>query len=227
MEDVLLRCGAVTEGHFISTKGLHLSRYINAIKIGVNPLVLSELCRSMVNNQEFVKLARQKRPGFIACPAEAAIGFCTMLGYWYNEYCNYTTSGCPYFPRPVATLYASKDPEQPDHFIFRREQEKALAGKKGIVLDDLGTTGSSVKGVVEAVRENGGEVCMVTYAIIRGNVTPESVGGVETIWAPLTLNLDGFTAEECPMCAQGIPINLELGHGRTYVAEHGQPTDKR
>lgn len=212
IEQILHELGAVHQGHFVLTAGGHSPYYVNAGEIPPDAEELYRLCQYMAGHFVSANLW----PEFFACPAEAAIGLNEMLALAYNQLRN------PGAPKALA-LYASKDPDHDGRFIFRRDQDKKVTGKCGVVLDDLGTSGKSVRGVVELVQSLQGRVFEVAYLVIRGKIATADVGNVESIWAPLVLDLPNYEADTCSLCQAGVPINLELGHGRAYVAEHGQP----
>lgn len=216
IERALRIAGAFSEGHFVLTSWRHTGDYVDAGTITPDPEALLEACRFMAPH--FVD---GSRPDFFACPAEAAIGLNEMLALAYNQ------------ARPIVlgitkarAIYASKDPEHDGGFSFRRGQDQGLAGKSVVVIDDLGTTGKSVKGVVKAVEAVGGIVVEVAYLAIRGQITSVSVGDVARIWTPLQLNLLDYEHQDCPLCSAGIPVDLNHGHGREYMAKYGQPTEQ-
>ena len=213
VESILQRAGAYHRGHFVLTAGGHSPYYINAAAMLADPIALGAVAWEMAERLA----AMPTPPQFIVCPAEAAIPLCTLITAAHNEMA----------PAPILGLYASKVEGAKGEFEFKRGQGDLVRGRQGIVLDDLGTSGRSVKKVVDLTRENGGDVVAVHYLVIRGqDVTLESVGGVPELWAPLVLGLPEYKAEECPLCADGVPINTDLGHGAAYVAEHGQPVKR-
>jgi orotate phosphoribosyltransferase len=68
------------------------------------------------------------------------------------------------------------------------------------------------------VRGYSGNVVGVSVLCNRGNVQPADIGHVP-IDALISLSLETYTEEECPFCQQQIPINTELGKGRTFLAK--------
>ncbi len=213
VESILRQAGAYSRGHYVLAAEGHSPYYINAAALLADPIALGSVAWEMAE-----KLANMPTPPqFIVCPAEAAIPLCTLITAAYNDE---TTT-------PILGLYASKVEGAKGEFEFKRGQGDLVRGRHGIVLDDLGTSGRSVKKVVDLTRANGGEVVAVHYLVIRGqDVTTESVGGVPELWAPLVLDLPEYSAADCPLCADGVPINTNLGHGAAYVAEHGQPVKR-
>ena len=100
--------------------------------------------------------------------------------------------------------------------------EKILRpGMTAIVIDDLLTTGSSVKPVVDLLRASEIEV-LGAAVIVRRNpdVTAETLG-VPELWVLEDVNGgETYAAEDCPMCATGQPLRLRPGHGWKFAEEH-------
>lgn len=75
-------------------------------------------------------------------------------------------------------------------------------GEKVLVVEDVITTGGSVREVIELVRSLGGEVVGAGVLVDRSNSTIDL--GVRTA-ALLTTEVVSYDPEECPLCKQGIP----------------------
>ena len=72
-------------------------------------------------------------------------------------------------------------------------------------MDDVLTTGGSVREVLNAVRAVGGEVAGVAVLIDR-------TGGKAHFDAPffacLTLDLETYEPADCPLCANDVPLEI-------------------
>ena len=93
--------------------------------------------------------------------------------------------------------------------VFTRGYDKLVKGKNILVIEDLTTTGGSVRKVVDAVKAVGGNVVGVCVMVNRDpvNVTAEVVG------APFSalgvLKASAVEAADCELCKKNIPINTE------------------
>ena len=87
-----------------------------------------------------------------------------------------------------------------------------------LVVEDILTTGGSVKKVIEATRAIGGEVVGLGVLCNRGGITSHDVGDVPKLFALVNVTLESWTEAECPLCAKGIPINTDVGKGRDFLA---------
>ena len=72
--------------------------------------------------------------------------------------------------------------------------------------------------MVDLVRQYGGNVLGLSALCNRGNVQSEDVGGVP-IQTLISVSLETYAEEECPFCQQNVPINIELGKGRAFLAK--------
>ena len=101
--------------------------------------------------------------------------------------------------------------------VLRRGYDVIVKGKKVLVVEDLTTTGGSVKQVVDCVREAGGQVVSVCVMVNRDpkNVNAESVGA--PFAAADVLEAQAFDEADCPFCKEARPINTNIGHGKKYL----------
>lgn len=102
-------------------------------------------------------------------------------------------------------------------FVIKRGQGKFVTGKKILAVEDILTTGRSVKKVVETIREMGGEIIGVGALCNRGGITPEQIGDVPVLKALINVSLDAFDEVDCPYCKSNIPINTSVGKGAEYL----------
>lgn len=89
-----------------------------------------------------------------------------------------------------------------------------------LVVDDVLTTGSSVKKVVELVRRYGAHVVGVAALCNRGDVSLSNLGDVPRLETLIQMSLKSWSEEECAAdgpCAKGIPINTSVGKGKEFL----------
>ncbi|GCE12637.1 phosphoribosyltransferase family protein [Tengunoibacter tsumagoiensis] len=193
----------VTESHFVYTSGRHSSVYVNKDALYVHPGVISALCQEMARPYEAEQI------DVVVGPVLGGI----VLSQWVAHHLNARrTSG------ETLAVFAEKGSDGVDkHFIFTRGYDAYLPGKNILIVEDILTTGGSAKQAIEAVRQQGGNVVGLTVLCNRGNVQPADVGNVP-LHALIELPLQTYTEEECPFCAQGVPINTRLGKGKAFLA---------
>lgn len=215
--DSLRELGAVLgDDHIVYTSGRHGSAYVNKDAVYPHTFTLAELCREM---------ARRWADDQIEVVVAPAVGG-VILSTWVAHALSVLTG------KQVLSVYAEKetvgilDPEglgrtcfaETGHFVLKRGYDKLVAGKRVLVVEDVLTTGGSVRKVVDAVRNCGGNVVGVMALCNRGNVTVDDVGGVPRLDELVDLTLESWAEEECPLCRDNIPINTTVGKGAEFLA---------
>lgn len=203
--DLLQKVGAFRAGHFVFTSGLHADTYVNKDALYPYTAETSRLCRAIAE--------RFKDAGVevVIGPAVAA----AILAQWTAHHLS-ELSG-----RSVAAVYADKDGQ--GGFIVRRGYDKIASGKKTLVVEDLTTTGGSIKKVVDAVRSAGADIVGAIALCNRGAVSREAVGNPPIFESLLTVHLEQWSEAECDLCKRGIPVNTDVGHGREFLARKNAP----
>jgi len=190
----------ITKSHFVYTSGRHGEDYINKDALYPHTRIVARLCRKIADYfwGNDIKV--------VAGPTVGGVALAQWVAHYYN----------PLEHQPqILAVYAEEEGEKR---VFRRGYAKLISGKRVLVVDDVLTTGGSVKKVVEAVRELGGEVVGVGVLANRGKVTIQDVGDVPEIFTLIDVDMKSFPEEKCPLCKKGIPINTEFGKGREYLA---------
>ena len=209
---ILKRIGAViTNDHFVYTSGKHGEGYINKDALYPHTKETSEVCRIM---------AEKYKDADVEAVAAPAVGG-TILSQWVAYHLSQIKGKeilSAYTEKDAGTTASAAESKQ----LFRRGYDAVVKGKKVLVVEDLTTTGGSVKQVVDCVRDAGGEVVGVCVMVNRDpeNVNSESVGTPFT--AAGVLKAEAFDEKDCPFCKQGRPINTKIGHGKKYLEEKGK-----
>lgn len=205
-QDVLRLLGQVgsviTGSHIVYTSGRHGSAYVNKDAIYPHTRETQELCRA---------LAMKFRGDDVEVVIAPAIGG-VILTQWTAHLL------AEMIRREVLAVYAEKA-EGGDSFVIKRGYDKLVAGKRVLVVEDVLTTGGSVKKVIEAVRAAGGNVVGLGVLCNRGGITPQDVADVPVLHALTNVKLDSWSEAECPLCAQGVPISTDVGKGREFLAQ--------
>jgi orotate phosphoribosyltransferase len=200
--DMLGSVGAViTDSHIVYTSSKHGSAYVNKDAVYPHTRETSRLCRAIA--EQFVDDNVQ----VVIAPAIGGV----ILMTWTARH----LSDMSLNNREVLGVYAEKDG---DGFVIKRGYDKLLAGKNVLVVEDILTTGGSVKKVIEVTRALGGNIVGLAVLCNRGGITSQDVGGVPKLFALANVKLEAWDEAECPLCAQGVPINTDVGKGREFLA---------
>ena len=195
------KVGAFRSGHFVFTHGRHSDSYVNKDALYPYTHDTSRLCKAMA--ERFGKHEIDTVVG----PAIGAAILSQWVAYHLTEIRGTEVYGA----------YADKDGQ--GGFVLKRGYDAIVRGKRVLVVEDLTTTGGSIKKVVETVRGAGGEVVGAIAIVNRGSVTQKEVGNPAEFQALVTLDLESWDAAECELCKKGIPVNTDIGHGREFMAE--------
>lgn len=201
--DILKETGAlITDDHFVYTSSKHGSVYINKDAIYPHTEKASEV------GMLFAEKLKDKNIDVIVGPMIGGIILSQWTAYHLSELQN----------KKILSVYTEKDAES-NQVFGRRGYDKLVIGKNVCIVEDLTTTGGSVAKVVTTVKNAGGTVVSVGVMIDRSaNGMTESIIGAPffTLGA---LPTEAFDATDCPLCKKGIPVNLNIGHGKKFIEE--------
>jgi orotate phosphoribosyltransferase len=173
--------GAYLTGHFRLTSGLHSPEYLQCALVLQHPRHAEELGRMLAQ-----RLEQKVWPAVISVVASPAIGG-LIIGHEVARALG------------VRFIFAEREGGK---MTLRRGFEMA-SGDNAVVVEDVITTGGSTREVVDVLLERG------AYVLAAGSVIDRS-GGVADVGAPRvaleTLQVTTYQPENCPLCAQGIPV---------------------
>ncbi|HEV8255272.1 MAG TPA: orotate phosphoribosyltransferase [Vicinamibacteria bacterium] len=169
--------GALLEGHFRLTSGLHSASYLQCARILMDPALATDL-----GGQLAAALGR-----VAPSPARAVVA---------------PAIGGILVAHEVARALGGRAlfTERQDGTMVLRRGFTIGRGEPVMVVEDVVTTGGSTRETIEAARAQGAEVLAAGCLIDRS-------GGAAALGAPLvsllTLEVPTYPAAECPLCAQG------------------------
>jgi len=167
--------GAILSGHFRLSSGRHSNRFVQKFRILEDPPLVERVAEALAS------AARPLAPTVVVSAAVGGI----VLGY--------ETA------RQLGTLG-----------IFVEKENGVPALRRGFalgphdrafVVEDVVTTGGSIREVIDVVRARGAEVAGVGIVVRRA---PADFGVPAT--ALLDLPIESHDPEHCPQCAAGEPI---------------------
>jgi len=203
--ELLKKTGAVfTDSHFVGTSGRHMATYVNKDALYPHTIETSRM------GELFAQKNKDLDIDVVAAPALGGIILSTWTAYHLTK-----LKG-----KEILGIYTEKSPDNDQ--ILTRGYDKLVTGKNILVIEDLATTGGSVKKVVNRIKSAGGTVVGVCLMVNKDVdlVTSELVG------APLRwlseLKTPTYTEEACPLCKQNVPINTTVGHGKKFLEAQKQ-----
>lgn len=169
--------GALLEGHFLLSSGLHSPRYLQCALVLADPPLATRLGEDL--GRGLRALLGGARVEAVVAPALGGV----LVGHEVAR-----ALGC----RALFT-------ERQDAAMTLRRGFALEPGETVVVVEDVITTGKSTREVIEVVRARGARVAAVGSLVDRS-------GGLD-LGLPrhslLALDVPIWTAAECPLCAQG------------------------
>lgn len=175
--------GAVIHGHFLLTSGLHSPMYVEKFQVLQYPEYTEFLCKALAER-------------FSGDRVELVIGPVTGGILLAHETGKALKTKAIFTEREGGKMTLKRGFEIP-------------AGARVLVVEDIVTTGSSVREVLSLVKEKGGLPVGVGLLVDRSGGRVDF--GVKTA-ALLELDVPVFKPQECPLCQEGIPLTKR---GRT------------
>ncbi|MDP3725944.1 MAG: phosphoribosyltransferase family protein [bacterium] len=226
--EILGKLGAViTDSHIVYTSGLHGIAYVNKDALYPHTAETSSLCRAIAERfvDDNVQVVIAPAIGGVILSQWVAHHLTEMNGHEvlgvYAEKSQKLGSPLWYICFGLRLLW-QQIPQlgvaPKEYFVIKRGYDKLILGKRVLVVEDVLTTGGSVKKVVEATRAISGNVIGLGALCNRGRVTERDVGNVPKLIALTSVTFSAWTEEECPLCRENIPINTNVGKGREFLA---------
>ncbi len=171
--------GALLEGHFILSSGLHSSRYLQCAKVLAEPRRAEKLCAALAEK------VRALKPGEIDLVASPAMGG-VIVGYEMGR-----QLGVP------AIFF-----ERVDGKLTLRRGFAIPKGARVVMVEDIVTTGLSSRECIAGITEEGGNTVAAACLIDRS-------GGKADIGVPLaaltTLDIPAYPADKLPPELAALP----------------------
>jgi orotate phosphoribosyltransferase len=173
--------GALLEGHFQLTSGLHSAQYFQCAKVLQYPRHTELLCG------EIAAAFRDARINAVVAPALGGI----VVGQEVGRQLGVRTMFC----------------ERKDGTMQLRRGFRIDPGERVLVCEDVITTGGSVAEVINIMRGAGGVIAGVAYIVDRSNGKVRfevATGGRQ--FSLLQLEVVAWKPEECPLCKADSPV---------------------
>lgn len=184
---VFKQTGALLEGHFQLTSGLHSNQYFQCAKVLQYPAHCEALCRVLSQK------ARALEVTVVIAPALGGIVVGQEVGRQLG----------------VRTMFA----ERKDGIMQLRRGFEIASGERVLVCEDVVTTGGSVGEVIKLVLGAGGVVSGVSCIVDRSGGTVTFPGLAEPHSAVLTMHAVTYPPDRCPLCASGVPVTKPGSRG--------------
>ena len=186
VEDLLIETSAIMEGHFLLTSGLHSPRYVEKFNVLQKPVYTEKLCRAMAEK-------------FKDANIETVVGPVTGGILLAHE------TGKALGTRAIFT-------ERENGKMTFRRGFTLHEGERVLIVEDIVTTGGSIREVIDVVKEHGGIPVAVSMLVDRSG-GKATFGDVPST-ALLHMDVQTYQPDECPLCKQGIPMTKRCRTGK-------------
>jgi len=175
--EIFARAGALLQGHFLLTSGLHSPVYWEKFQVLQYPHYTERLCGMITDHfrNHDIELVAGPTTGGIILAHEVA----RQLG--------------------IRSIYAEKEGSER---TFRRGF-RIRPGERVLVVDDILTTGGSVREVIAAVEKQGGQVVGIGVLVDRSS---QQMDFPAPVFSCLRSETVTYKPERCPLCAAGVPL---------------------
>jgi orotate phosphoribosyltransferase len=178
-EDLLASRGAILRGHFQLSSGRHGDLYIEKFRILQWPDITGPLCAMIADHF-------RGQANLVAGPTTGGV----ILSYETARHLG------------LRSIIAEKANEGSTAREFKRGFEIG-PGDRVLVVDDVLTTGGSIREVIDAVRARGAGVAGVGVLVDRTNGTVDF--GVP-FFACLSYEVASWDPADCGLCRDGVPL---------------------
>ena len=175
--DLFRRSGALLEGHFRLTSGLHSSGYLQCALVLQHPVHAEALGRAIADR------TRSFRPTAVLSPALGGV----VIGHEVGRALG------------VRALFA----ERQDGELTLRRGFVIAENDRVLVVEDVLTTGGSTRETMQVARASGGQVVGAASIVNRSGGRAEFDVPFASL---LDIDLPTYEPDKCPLCAQGLPV---------------------
>ncbi|MBP2667114.1 MAG: pyrE [Firmicutes bacterium] len=177
VKELLVKHGAILEGHFLLTSGLHSGMYVEKFQVLQYPKATEKLCEG------FAELFKDEKIDVVIGPVTGGI----ILAHETAKHFG------------TRAIFSERDNGR---MTLKRGFE-IKPGERVLIVEDIVTTGGSVMEVIEVVKEWGGVVAGVAMLVDRSGGKVDFGFPAKAL---LTLNIKTYAPDECPLCKQGVPL---------------------
>lgn len=171
-------CGALLQGHFLLSSGLHSPRYLQCALVCRQPDVCARL------SGELAEAFKGSHVDVVVGPAMGGI----ILAYE--------------LARSLGARGIFMERCDDGRMTLRRGFH-LKPGESVLIAEDVMTTGGSVAEIVEEVEKAGADVAGIACLVDRGGL--KRFHGRRTA-SVLRMEVPTYSAQECPLCREGLPL---------------------
>lgn len=183
--------GAMLEGHFQLSSGLHSDRYFQCALLLEDPVRAEKLAQELaarIRRSESAKSGGTDA-GREKAPFDLVIGPALGAVIWAHEVARALGTRCQFTERKDAKMEL-------------RRGFKLKPGERVLVVEDVLTTGGSTREVIEVMKHHDARPAAIGAIVNRSGGNPFASDGLE-LYALAEVEVKTWKPEECPLCRAG------------------------
>jgi orotate phosphoribosyltransferase len=177
VRQIFIEAGALLEGHFLLASGRHSPQFLDKFRIYEHPRLTQRLCEGIVERLDQ--------------PIDAVVG--PAIGGIFLAHEVARQAG-------ARALYAERDENRPGRAL--RRGQVLRPGERVLVVDDILSTGGSMRETIDPVIASGARPVMAAVLVNRGG---DSYPGIPftALW---TTHIPTYEPEICVLCGRAVPL---------------------
>lgn len=176
LSEYLKKSGALLEGHFLLSSGLHSPNYVQCAQALKDTLLAGKMGRALV------KAWKGPRPDLIVSPAMGGL----IIGHEVARSFR------------VPFIFTERE----NNVMTFRRGFGVKRGQKVVIVEDVFTTGKSTLEVCEVLKKSGAKILGAMSVINRMGAKKLKLKNLSL----LRLDLETYKPEDCPLCREKIPF---------------------
>jgi orotate phosphoribosyltransferase len=177
-KEIFEQAGAILKGHFLLTSGLHSPIYWEKFKVLQSPPHTEKLCRMIADH------FRDQKIDVVAAPTTGGI----ILAFETAKQLG------------VRGIFAEKTGEKERAF---KRGFNIEPGERVLIVDDIMTTGGSIRQTIAAAKKLGGNVVGIGVLVDRSE---QKLDFGVPLFSCLRAETVTYSLEDCPLCKAKIPL---------------------
>ena len=178
LKSLFKKCGALLEGHFLLSSGLHSDQYFQCALLLSDVALAEQMGKALA-----AKMPKEWAPTTVVGPALGGV----VIGH------------------EVARALGARSlfTERKDGAMEMRRGFKVSPGERVVVVEDVITTGKSTREVIALLKELGAEPVGALSIVVRAAEPPDLGVPSEHL---ARLPASAWDSQECPLCRAGLPL---------------------
>lgn len=172
---------ALLNGHFLLSSGRHSDRYLQCALVLQYPWVAEKLCAALA------EIVKPLKPQAVVSPALGGVVVGQELA------------------RALGVRAIFTERSKTDDKMELRRGFSVAPGERLFAVEDVITTGKSVKESIAVMRALGAEVVGVGSLMDRSNGQAAATFDVP-MKSLVSLNVESWEEKDCPFCKKGLPV---------------------